>query len=243
MSIFSPLTDAIFEPLAARQQVERARFDASATANNVLLEVAELHFELLAAEADLRVRRESATQAAEVARLTRAYAKAGQGREADAQRAATEFSLIVDEIRQAEEELAVAAARLSRRLHLDQSVRLSPIAPAIEMVTIVDPAVSVPDLIQTALQGRPEFRARAAALAAAETPSPTRTVSAVPAHALARLQRWCLRRRQQPGRARALPLWRPDRFRRHGLLDAPELWAGQSRASEAETGRSRSGRR
>ena len=51
------------------------RFNASATANNILLEVAELHFELLAAEADLRVRRQSAVQAAEVARLTRAYAR------------------------------------------------------------------------------------------------------------------------------------------------------------------------
>jgi outer membrane protein TolC len=169
VNIFSPLTDAIFEPLAARQQVERARFDASATANNVLLEVAELHFELLAAEADLRVRRAAATQATEVVRLTREYANAGQGREADAQRAASEFGLIMDEVRQAEEDLAVAAARLSRRLHLEQSVRLSPIAPAIEMVTIVDPVVPLPDLIQTALQGRPEFRARAAALAAAET--------------------------------------------------------------------------
>jgi outer membrane protein TolC len=168
VNIFSPLTDAIFEPLAARQQVERARFDASATANNVLLEVSELHFELLAAAADLSVRRESATQEAEVARLTRAYADAGQGREADAQRAATEYTLIVNEIRQAEEQVAVAAARLSRRLHLDQSVRLRPIAPEIEMVTIVDPAVSLPDLIQTALRGRPEYRARAAALAAAE---------------------------------------------------------------------------
>jgi outer membrane protein TolC len=169
INIFSPLTDAIFEPLAARQQVVRARFDASATANQVLLEVAELHFELLAAEADLGVRRATATQATEVVRLTRAYANAGQGREADAQRAASEFGLIMDEVRQAEEDLAVAAVRLSRRLHLDQSVRLSPIAPAVEMVTIVDPAVPVPDLIQTALRDRPEFRARAAALAAAET--------------------------------------------------------------------------
>jgi outer membrane protein TolC len=168
VNIFSPLTDAIFEPLAARQQVERARFDASATANNVLLDVSELHFELLAADADLSVRRESATQAAEVARLTRAYAQAGQGREADAQRAATEYTLIVNEIRQAEEEVAVAAARLSRRLHLEQSVRLRPFATEIEMVTIVDPTVPLPDLIQTALQGRPEYRARAAALAAAE---------------------------------------------------------------------------
>ena len=70
VSIISPLTDAIFEPLAARQQVDRAGFDAAATVNRILLEVAELHFELLAAEADLDVRRKSATQETEVARLT-----------------------------------------------------------------------------------------------------------------------------------------------------------------------------
>jgi outer membrane protein TolC len=168
VSIFSELTDAIFEPLAARQQVVGAQFGASATANNILLEVAELHFELLAADAILRSRRESATQEEEVARLTRAYAQAQQGREADAERAATELSLIVDEIRQAEEELAVASARLARRLHLDQSVRVRPIAPGVEQVTIVDPEAPLPGLIQAALQRRPEVGARQAAVAAAE---------------------------------------------------------------------------
>jgi outer membrane protein TolC len=168
VNIFSELTDAIFEPLAARQQVVVARFGASATANNILLEVAERYFELLAAEADLRVRRESATQEAEVARLTRAYAQAQQGREADAERAATELSLIVDEIRQAEEEVAVASARLAHRLHLDQSVRVRPVAPGLEKVTIVDPETPLPALIQVALQRRPELAARVAALAAAE---------------------------------------------------------------------------
>ena len=160
MSIFSPLTDAIFEPLAARQQVERARFDASATANNVLLEVAELHFELLAAEADLRVRRKSAAQEAEVARLTRAYAQAGQGRRG--RRTACRDRIYSHRERDSPGRGAVCGdcPRLSRRLHLVQSVRLRPIAPTIEMVTIVDPSVSVPELIQTALQGRPEYRAR-----------------------------------------------------------------------------------
>jgi outer membrane protein TolC len=168
VNIFSQLTDAIFEPLAARQQVEGARFNASATANNILLEVAELHFELLAAEADLRVRRQSADQAAEVARLTRAYARAQQGREADAERAATELSLIEAEVWQAEEEVAVGSARLARRLHLDQSVRVRPVAPVVETVTLVDPGLPLPGLTQEALRRRPEVGARAAALAAAE---------------------------------------------------------------------------
>ncbi len=168
VNVFSALTDAIFEPLAARQQVEGARFSASATANNILLEVAELHFNLLAAEADLQIRRQSAEQEAEVARLTRSYANAQQGREADAKRALTELSLVVDEVRQAEEGVAVASARLAQRLHLDQAVRLHPASPAFEPITIVEPSLALPSLIEIALRGRPEVGARAAEIARAE---------------------------------------------------------------------------
>jgi outer membrane protein TolC len=168
VSIISPLTDAIFEPLAARQQVEVARLDASLTANTILLEVAERHFELLAAESYLRARRQAIVQAEEVARLTRAYAKAGQGREADAERASSELSLIVREEQHAEEEVAVASTRLAHRLHLDQSVRVRPIAPAVETITLVDPSVPLPGLIQVALARHPAIGARAAAVAAAE---------------------------------------------------------------------------
>ena len=169
VSIISPLTDAIFEPLVARQQVFRARFDASAATNDVLLEVTDLHFELVGTNAELSVRRETAEQAQEVVRLTRAYADAGQGREADAQRASCEFSLILDEVRQAEEAYAIAAVRLSQRLHLEQSVRLTPIGSPVEKLTLVDPSIPMPDLIQAALRSRPEFLARAASVAAAET--------------------------------------------------------------------------
>ncbi|OJW06984.1 MAG: hypothetical protein BGO49_27435 [Planctomycetales bacterium 71-10] len=167
VSIVSPLTDAIFEPLAARQEVDRARFDATATANSVLMDVSQLYFELTATEGFLDVRREMAEKGGEVARLTRAYADAGEGREADAMRAATELRLIGVEVRRAEEEAAVAGVRLARRLHLDQAVQLRPIAPAFETTTIVDPAVPLPELLRTGLTYRPEVRARAAAVDAA----------------------------------------------------------------------------
>ncbi len=168
VNISSPLTDALFEPLAARQAVEASRFRARTTANNILLEVAELHFELLAAEAELQVRRLSAEQEAEVARLAQAYANAQQGRAADAERAATELRLIEREVKQAEENVAVASVRLARRLHLDQAVRLRSIAPTMEMITLIDPASGLPDLIQVALNGRPEIAAANAAISAAE---------------------------------------------------------------------------
>jgi outer membrane protein TolC len=168
VNITSPLTDAIFEPLAARQLVTASRFNARAATNDILLEVAEFYFELVAAEAILYVRRETVTQGSEVTRLTRAYAEAQQGRWADAERAATELSLLGREVRQAEEEVAVSAARLARRLHLDQSVRIRPDSPGLAPLTLIDPAMPLPDLIQVALRVRPELGARAADIAAAE---------------------------------------------------------------------------
>ena len=103
-----------------------------------------------------------------MARLTRAYAQAQEGREADAERASTELSLIVREVQQAEEEVAVASARLAHRLHLDQDVRIRPIAPGAEMITLIDPGAPVPELIQTALTNHPAIGARRAGVAAAE---------------------------------------------------------------------------
>ncbi len=167
VQIYSPLTNAIFEPLAARQQVESSRFSAAAASSNTLLEVSQLHFELLAATAELGARRQSASQEGELVRLTRAYANAQQGRDADAERAATELALLEIEVQHAEEETAVASARLARRLHLDQAVRLRPTAAGVETVTIVDPASPLVTLIQTAIRWRPEIAARATALEAA----------------------------------------------------------------------------
>jgi outer membrane protein TolC len=168
VNIASPLTDAFFAPLVARQVVAGARFSATATANRVLLDVAVLHFELQAAYADLAFRRETALQEAEVARLTRAYAEAKQGRQADAERSLTELQLIVQEIHQAEEAVAVTSTRLVHRLHLDPDVRLRPVAPGIEAVTLVDPSATIEGLLQVALRQHPEIGAASANVARAE---------------------------------------------------------------------------
>src|SRR5262249_8819833 len=70
VNIVSPLADVILEPLAARQNVARARFEAQATINSILLEVSTLFFDLVQAEASLALFRESEAEAAEVVRLT-----------------------------------------------------------------------------------------------------------------------------------------------------------------------------
>ena len=129
MNLLTPLTDALFEPLAASQRLTGARFRADATANEILLEVAELHIEALAAEAILKAHRETARQGSEVAQLTRSYARAEQGREADAERAATLLSLSeIEGPTSGGRKRPSADVRLSQRLHLDQAVRLEAVA-------------------------------------------------------------------------------------------------------------------
>ena len=62
----------------------------------------------------------------------------------------------------------MAAARLSHRLHLDQAVRVRPVAPVPETITLINPSVPLPDLIQVALAHHPSISACAAAVATAE---------------------------------------------------------------------------
>lgn len=168
VNIASPLTDAIFEPLAARHRLTGARHTARATANNILRDVALAHFDLLAAEGVLEARRLNESQTALVAKITRDFAETGQGRDADAKRAATEVLLRRAEIQQAEEEVVVTAARLSRVVNLDPSVRLRTISPEVVPIDLIDLHVPTVELIRAAITFRPEMGARTAAVRAAD---------------------------------------------------------------------------
>ena len=169
VNVSAALTDALYEPLAARQRVDLTRFDASATANSVLLEVATLYQELHRAGALLAVRRRSEADAAKVTEITGGFAKAGQGREADADRARTEQQLVRASIRRAEEDVARSSAALCRRLHLDPSVRLLPAGDPLAILSLIDPESDEAGLIATAIRRRPEVSSRSAAIAVADT--------------------------------------------------------------------------
>ncbi|QEG25509.1 Outer membrane efflux protein [Gemmata obscuriglobus] len=162
--LFAHLGDAAYEPLAARQRVTVRRATAHAVQNDTLLAVAVGYLELVGAEARLDILRQGETDLAEIARLTAAYAKAGQGRKADADRAAANLELLRRDSKRAEEETATASARLCRLLSLDPSVRLrTPGAPP-QPIRLVPEDTDPEGLIATALRARPEITARAAAV-------------------------------------------------------------------------------
>lgn len=168
VNIYSALTDAIYRPLAARQAVAGARFNAAATANEVLLEVSRRYLELIGAGATLQAWRESAAEADDIARLVAAYFATGQGRKADADRAETERRLFQARIQHAEELVAVASARLSERLNLDAAVRLEPPQGQLQPLTLIDLSVPTEELIRAAIRQRPDLAARQADVNQAE---------------------------------------------------------------------------
>src|SRR5262249_38313462 len=155
-------------PLIARQVVANRSFTATATRNDVLLEVSTTYLALLGAEGRLAVIRQSEADFNEVVRLTTSYAKTGLGREADADRARADALALEYEEQQAQEEVAVAAADLARLLNLDPSSRLQTGDVPIQIVIFIDPKIPLPKLLDIAAQNRPELLAAAAAIRASQ---------------------------------------------------------------------------
>jgi outer membrane protein TolC len=166
--LFANLANAWYEPLVAGRVVTQRQFEAVATRNDVLLDVAVRYLRLLGAEGRLAVVRQTQADFAEVVRLTVAFAEVQLGRVADAERARTNALLLESNERRAQEEVVVASADLSRLLNLDPSIRLQIANDPILVVQLIDPKKTLPELIQVALRNRPEVRAVAAEIAAAQ---------------------------------------------------------------------------
>ncbi|OYV88815.1 MAG: hypothetical protein B7Z73_07705, partial [Planctomycetia bacterium 21-64-5] len=167
--IFSHLGDAIYEPLAVRQQVFTRQYDSRATANALLLEGVIRYFELLAAEARMEAIKQSERELAEIVRITTHYAVTGVGRQSDADRAEAEAYLMHTEAQRAEERLGLASARLAALLSLDTATRLKTAQGPIPGLEIVDPNVDLPQLLRTAERRRPELAAGSASINHART--------------------------------------------------------------------------
>jgi outer membrane protein TolC len=168
VSILTPLADAWFEPLAARQRLAGARFSASAIENEILMDVAVLHLELIGSQAILEADRLSEQQAFEITRITRAFEDTGQGRKADSDRAQAEWRYRRADVQKAEEGLGVAAARLANRLNLDPAVRLRAVGGPLAPIDLIALETAPEELIQVALANRPDLAARSAQIAEAE---------------------------------------------------------------------------
>ena len=168
ISILTPITDAIYQPLAMRQRVIASRYNVKATENDILLDVALLHLELMRHYTLLETHRLSEIQAYQIVQAIEQYAITGQGRQSDYDRARAEWRYRRADVIDAEQNIGIAAARLAQRLNLDPSVRLHPAGGPLEPLHVISLETPPQELIDIALRQRPDLIARTADIAQAE---------------------------------------------------------------------------
>jgi len=154
------LADAIFQPRAADQLAASRQAGARATSNDFMLQASLAYLDLLRAEQDRAVAIEIRDLARGLADLTEAYARSGQGTEADFDRAQTELALRESELIRTEETIRVASARLAELLNLDQEMTLLPQEPAVAPIDLIAIDTPVRSLLAQGLATRPEIRER-----------------------------------------------------------------------------------
>lgn len=154
------VTDAIYAALMARQSVVEQEFRSLGVRNEMLRQVVQAYLDLLETNAARSIRITVRQSSAEVARITQAFATTGEGRQADAERAATELfdrnALLIDTESQANQ----ASAALAELIGLDQGVRYHPTDNFAVPHTIVPNELTIPEALAVALLQRPELQER-----------------------------------------------------------------------------------
>ncbi|MBI3821209.1 MAG: TolC family protein [Planctomycetes bacterium] len=161
------LSETWHNALIRRQIVRQREFESDAVRNEMLLRVASAYLELLRSSARVAIALQVRDDAAELAKLTAAQAKAGLGRQADADRAATERELRNSELVQARSETTIVSARLGQLLGLDPAVRLVAMEQQVIPAAMVPEPIPLAELLAIAVTQRPELRERQAAIRAA----------------------------------------------------------------------------
>jgi len=152
------LSDALFEPLAARRRVGARRAGVTATRNDTLLDVALAYTELVSAQAALELARRVEREARELAELARGFARTGQGLEADAARARDALAARERDTVAVEERIRTRAVRLATLLELDPTAELRAADPQLLPTPLLDESVPLRERVEQGLAARPELR-------------------------------------------------------------------------------------
>jgi len=148
-------TDAIFGPLAARQDVRARNASLQATRNDSLLFVAEAYFNVQEARGDLIGAQTVLHHSEELVRRTDKLAP-GLVPPLETVRARADMAQRKQAVSAARERWRVASAELGRILRLQSSATIEPIEPPYLQVSLVRLDLPVDDLIPVALTNRPE---------------------------------------------------------------------------------------
>jgi outer membrane protein TolC len=149
-------TDAIFGPLAARQDVRARDAGVQASRNDSLLSVAEAYFNIQQARGELIGAQTVLHHAEELVRRTDKLAP-GLVPQLETTRARADLAQRIQAVSAARERWRVSSAELIRILRLESTAAIQPVEPPFLQVTLVQPNMTVDELIPIALTSRPEL--------------------------------------------------------------------------------------
>ncbi len=161
------LADALFLPKAAEKTAWAGSHAASAVINQQMLNGGIAYFDLLEAYQDSEIIAAAVKRTSDLAEITENFAEAGEGLKSDADRTATELSLLKTRQLAVRERQLVASTRLARVLSITMTSAILPqdsVAVPLEMMPQV---ADEPSLISTGLSTRPELKESQALVAAA----------------------------------------------------------------------------
>lgn len=113
------LADAIFQPLAARQNVNVTRSSHTKVFNDTQLEASLAYYDLVAAQGMLAITVENLTDATRLEEMTQAFVAAGKSSEAEAMRVGVVVANRRQDVIDAELAIHLASARLAQLIQLD----------------------------------------------------------------------------------------------------------------------------
>ncbi len=161
------LADALFLPKAAEKTAWARGHAASAVINQQMLNGGIAYFDLLEAYQDSEIIAAAVKRTSDLAQITENFAEAGEGSKSDADRTATELSLLKTRQLSMRERQLVASTRLARGLSIPMTSAILPQDPVAVPLEMMPQVSDEPSLISTGLSTRPELKESQALVAAA----------------------------------------------------------------------------
>jgi outer membrane protein TolC len=156
------MSDAIFAPLAARQELQARRAAMQTARNDSLLAVAEAYFNVQQARGQLAAAEQVTRLTEEMVRRARDLVPSGLVPELEVVRAKAAAAASRQTVQTARERWRVTSADLVRVLRLDPSTVVVPREPPQLRITLWPLDQPVDDLIRIGLTNRPELATRQA---------------------------------------------------------------------------------
>ncbi len=152
------LAEGIFQPLAASQKLKAARAEETETRQNLALEVAGAYYELVQSKRMMAIAAEAAANAHSLENATADFAEAGEGLQADADRAAVESLIQQNKLEAVRVRSVAASSRLAQLLRLNEQVELQPVDSMIVPLQVFPVEPQLDSLLNKALVNRPELK-------------------------------------------------------------------------------------